>query len=46
MVVLSWKSRGLRVRMLTEPAMPPSTRSACEVFCTTTEPTSSDGKSV
>ena len=36
---------GLRVTMLTEPAVPPSTSFACEVLCTTTRSTISDGYS-
>src|SRR5580700_7051402 len=39
-------SNGLRVTISTEPATPPSTNEALELFCTTTELTISDGSSV
>jgi hypothetical protein len=39
------KSSGRRVITLMAPETPPSTRSAVALFCTTTEPTSSDGSS-
>ncbi len=40
------KSSGLRVMMSTEPATPPSTKEALELFCTTTLLTISEGSSV